>query len=77
MGKEHWLVDAGARAKLLEEVKPPDLDQSRWEIDIQVTASGYSAPPCWKGPLLVSTSPVWLHGSKGTKTLSDVRTFRA
>ena len=24
--KEYWLVDAGARAKLLEEVEPSDLD---------------------------------------------------
>ena len=31
----------------------------------------------WKGPLLVSTSSVWPHGSKGTKTLSDPRTFCA
>ena len=26
-GKDHWLVDAGARAKLLGEVELPDLDQ--------------------------------------------------
>ena len=34
-GKEHWLVDARARAKLLGEVS-----------DIHVTVNGYSAPPC-------------------------------
>ena len=27
-GNEHWLVDAGARAKLLGEVEVPDLDHS-------------------------------------------------
>ena len=30
-----------------------------------------------KGPLLVSTSSVWLHGSKGTENLNDRRTFRS
>ena len=58
-------------------MEPPDLGQSPWEIDIHVTATGYSASTCWKGPLTVSTSSVWLRGSKGTKTLSDRRTFRA
>ena len=33
--------------------------------------------PDGKAPLLVSTSSVWLHGSKGTETPSDRRTFRA
>ena len=32
---------------------------------------------CWKGPLLVRTSSVWVHGSKGTGTLKDRRMFRA
>ena len=76
-GREYWLVDAGARAKLLGEVELPDLGQSRWEIDIHVTVTGYSEPFCWKGPLLDSTSSVWLHGSKGTMTFSGRRTFRA
>ena len=70
-GKRYWFVDAGARAKLLGEVGLSDLDQSPCEIDIHVTVNGYSASFCWKGPLLVSTSSVWLHDSKGTKTLSD------
>ena len=76
-GKEHWLVDAGARAKLLGEVEVPDLDQSPCEIDIYVTVNGFSASSCWKGQLIISTSPLWLHGFKGTKILSNRRTFRA
>ena len=76
-GREYWLVDAGARAKLLGEVEPSDLDWSPWEIDIHVTVNGYSASSGWKGPLLISSSLVWLHGPKGTETLSDRRTFRA
>ena len=76
-GKGHWLVDAGARAKRLGEVELSDIDHPPCEIDINVTINGYSAPSCWKGPLIVSTSSVWLNGSKGTKTLSDCRAFRA
>ena len=70
-GKEYRLVDAGARAKLLGELEPPDVDRPPREICIQVTANGISKTFFWKGPLLVSSSPVWLHGFKGTKTPSD------
>ena len=76
-GREYWFVDAGARAKLLGEVEPSDLDWSPCEIDIHVTVNGYSASSCWKGPLLISSSLVWLHGPKSTATLSGRRMFRA
>ena len=45
-GKGHWLVDGGARAKLLGEVELSDLDQSSWGIDIHITVNGYSKPCC-------------------------------
>ena len=76
-GKDYFLVDAEARAKLPREVELSDLDHSPWEIVTYVTVNGYSKSSCWKGPLLASTSSVWLHGSKGTKTLSGRRKFRA
>ena len=63
--------------ELLGDVEPPDLDQPAWKIDIHITATGYNETFCWKDPLLVSTSSVWLHGPKGTVTPSDHRTFRA
>ena len=43
MGKGHWLVDAGARAKVLGEVELSD---------IHIAVNRYSTPSCWKGPLL-------------------------
>ena len=46
-------------------------------IEIHVTVTGCGDSSCWKGPLLFSTSPVWLHGSKVAKTPSGRRTFRA
>ena len=75
-GKEYLLVVAEARAKLLKEGELSDLDHSPWEIDIHVTVNGYSQSSCWKGPLHVSTSSVWLDGPKG-RTLSDRRAFHA
>ena len=77
-GKEYLLVDAEARAKLLPEGELSDLDPSPWEIEIHFTVSGYSQSSCWGARQLhVSISSVWLDGSKGTRTLSDRRTFRA
>ena len=76
-GKGHWLVDAEARAILLGKVGPSDLDKFPWGIHIHLTVTGYSESSFWKGPLLVSTSPVWLQGSKGSQTLIDHQTFRA
>ena len=77
-GKEYLLVDAEARAKLLREGELPDLDPSQWEIEIHVTVNGYSRHSCWSArQLQVSTSPVWLYGSKGSGTPKDRRTFRA
>ena len=76
-GKEYLLIDAEARAKLLREEEMSDLDHSPWKIDTHVAVNGYSQSPCWIGPLLVRTSSVWVYGSKGTKTLSDRRTFHA
>ena len=46
MGKEYWLVDAEARAKLLGEVEPPDPDQPPWGIEIHVTVTGYNEFSC-------------------------------
>ena len=57
-GKENWLVDAGARTKLIGEVEPSDLDYSPWVIEIHVMVNGYSASSCWKGPLTFGTSSV-------------------
>ena len=65
MGKENWPVDAEARAKLLGEVASSDLDQFPWEICIHITVTGYSESSFWKGPLLFSTSSVWLQGPQG------------
>ena len=45
-GKEHCPVDAEARAKLLGEVEPSDLDRSPWEICIHVTVTAYNKPSC-------------------------------
>ena len=55
------------------------LNQSPCEIDIHDTANGYSAPPAGKAYYYktLSTSPVWLRGSMGSKTQSDRRTYRA
>ena len=36
-GREYWLVDAVARAKILGEVELSDLDQSPWGIDIRAS----------------------------------------
>jgi len=76
-GREYLLVDSGARAKLFGEGELSDLDHCQWEIHIRVTVNGYSESSCMKGPLLTSTSSVWHHGTKGTKTFSDRRSFRA
>ena len=76
-GKDYLLLDAEARANLLREGELCALAHSPWEIDIHVTDNGHSQSSCWKDPLLASFSSVWLHGSKGTRTLSDRRTFRA
>ena len=76
-GKGHWPVDAGARAELLQEVELPDQDHATCEIDMHVAVNGHSALSWWKAPLVVSTTPVWLRGSKVTETLSDRRTLRA
>ena len=77
-GKEHVLVDAEARAKPFREREMSDLDSAPWEIEIHVTVNGYSNPSCWGAhQIQVSTSHVWLFGSKGFKTPKDRRTFRA
>jgi len=39
--------------------------------------TGYSETSCLKGPLLVSTSSTWLHGSKSSQAPYDRRTFCA
>ena len=77
MCKEYLLIDAEARSELLREEELSVLDHSPWEIDIHVTINGYNQSTCWKGPLLFRTSSVWVHGSKGTRTLKDRRMFRA
>ena len=46
-GNAYLLVDAEARAKLLREGGLSDLDPSPWEIEIHVTANGYSQSSCW------------------------------
>ena len=76
-GREYMLINAQARSELLREEELSDLDHSPWEIDIQVTVNGYDQSSCWKGPLVVRTSSVWIHGSEGTRTLKGPRTFRA
>ena len=57
-GKENWLVDAGARAKLSGEGALSDLGHFPWEIDIHFKVTGCSEPSCWKVPLLASTTSV-------------------
>ena len=70
-------ADAEARAKLFREVEVSDTDPRPEGIQASVAVTGHSESSCWRSLLLISTSPVWLHGSKGTKTLNDRRSVRA
>ena len=76
IGKEYLLIGAEARYELLREENCLTLITPHGGIDFYVTVISCNHSSCWKGPLLVVASSVWVVGSKGTKTLNACRTLR-